>query len=98
MAARFRTILYTFAGTDPVSLRTILNNTLDDWIGSLTLRAGASNAGTITWLDGSSGTAGGFLLASEAAAFDLATKYIVAGGIFLKASSANDTVYITVVG
>lgn len=95
MAARFKTILYTFTSTDPVSLSTILNSPRDSYVGSIVLRAGAGNTGNVLWQDAVAGSAGGFLDASEAASFDIVDKYVSTDVIFL-VGSTNDTVYITV--
>jgi hypothetical protein len=95
MSARFRTIKYTFV-TSPISLSTILSNSLDEFVGSITLRTHKGNVANVEWQD-DGGSAGGYLEAGEAATFDLALKYIKAAHFFLS-GLADDIVYITVVG
>lgn len=94
MAARFRTKLYTFVGTDPVSLGSILASSNDAYVSSITLRAGASNVGVTTW-KALGDTAGGYLEGGEAATFDLAGSFVALDQIYL-VGSVDDTIYITV--
>jgi hypothetical protein len=95
MSARFRTIAYTLTGS-VVTLSTILNNSLDEFVGSFTLRADKSNVANVTWSD-TGGSIGGYLEPREAATFDLATKYVKAAHVQLN-GTVGDVVYITVIG
>lgn len=97
MAARFKTKKVTLSGS-PISLETILGTTkLDYYLSTFTLRAGASNAGTVYWRDASAGQDGGYLDAQEASSFDLSGKFVPAADFWID-GTLNDTVYITVVG
>jgi len=97
MATRFKTVLYTLTGS-PVSLNTILGSANDLYVSSITLRAGSSNAGTITWTSSDAGaTAGGYLDAGEAATFDVTGKFVSLNDIKLD-GTLNDTVYLTFLG
>jgi hypothetical protein len=77
-------------------MSTILNNPHDEFMGSLTMRAGSSNAGAITWSD-TGGSEGGYLEAREANSWDLAGKYIKAAHVIIN-GTLGDLLYITVVG
>ncbi len=94
MAARFKTTLYTLTAS-PVSLETILNSAPDTFVSSVTLRAGATNGGSLFWRDSATGANGGYLEPREAASFDLSGKFIRSSDFFLY-GTAGDTVYITV--
>lgn len=97
MAARFRTILYTLTGSE-VTLNSILGSANDLYVSSITMRAGAANAGTVTWTSSAVGdTAGGFLEAGEAATFDMTGKFVSLSDIKIN-GTLNDTVYLTFLG
>lgn len=99
MAARFRTIKYTFASTDPVLLSTIINNVNEVYVNAITIRAAAANTGTVYWTDGSAlpNNEGGYLIGQEAVSFDLTGKFVATTSVALKGST-NDIVYITIMG
>lgn len=94
MAARVKCKLLTF-GSSATTLKAALDNVNDDFVGSVTLRAGPTNAGTVYWGDGTSN--GGYLEPKEAVSFDLTGKFVYAGSISLL-GTAGDTLYITVIG
>lgn len=99
MAARIKTITYTFTNTDAVSLATIINSPNDNYLSSLTLRAHRSNSGDIQWYDRGGTAVGGFLDAGEAVSFDLVGKFV--GSTELKLSATDTTtavIFATVIG
>ena len=95
MAARNKTKLFTLTATSH-SLAEILDSAQDSYVGSITLRAGPTNAGVLTWSD-STGDPGGYLEAREAASFDLTGKF-VATSAWLIQGTIGDKVYVTVIG
>lgn len=96
MGARFKTVAYTLVGS-PIQLADILNSAGDTYISSMTLRAGKTNSGDVTWVDTGSAGIGGYLEPREAASFDLAGKFIKTSDILISGESG-DIVYITVIG
>lgn len=94
MAARLRTNKFTFTGTSHL-LSELFTSSLDGFIGSLTIRAKASNAGNTEWSD-SGGSSGGFLEPGEAASFDLTQKYIKTSDLILT-GTIGDILYVTVI-
>jgi hypothetical protein len=94
MAARFKTKLYTFPSNSSITLSALLASVNDEYVSSVTFRAGSGNAAAITWA-APSGTAGGYMTAGEAATFDLAGKFVQTSEIVLTGTQ-DDTLYISV--
>lgn len=97
MAARFRPKKYTFTSTAAVSLFVALGSSVNDKYGqSVVMRADPSNAGNVYWQD-AAGDQGGYLDAQEAVSLDLTGMWVSTDDIYIQ-GSANDAVYITVLG
>lgn len=96
MSARFKTKQYTFVSSSPVNAYVMLGSPMDEFISTMTVRAGKDNLDIVYWQE-PGGTKGGYLEPREAASFDLTGKY-VSGKHVEFVGLAGDSLYLTVVG
>ena len=89
------TRFYTFTATGTVTVQDLLDTTRHLWIGTLTVRAGTSNAGLVTWSDASRRQTGGYLRATEAVTMDFGAGQALATSLIFNGSQ-NDVAYFTI--
>jgi hypothetical protein len=96
MSARFRTRKHTFADANPISLSTILDSSLEEFVAAVSFRAWKQNVDDVFWRD-EDAEDGGFLGPREAASWELGGAYVKTSDVYLQGTTG-DIVYITVVG